>query len=127
MVRSTATPPSLSVEDAAALAAGLEVRRVVAERPEGWVAECARTALAAEHGFVRREARIGLQVALAEEAIGALVPVWLPRLRPEAVVAGISGTLAWASVRAGSSRIVCRRRPLLWWWRCLGDRVQVLR
>ena len=71
-------PARLGVGDATAFEAGLVVRVLVAERPEGWVAECARMALTAEHGFVREEGRrIGLQVAA--EAVAALVPAWLPR------------------------------------------------
>ncbi len=111
--------PELRAEEVAAFEAGLEVRALVEKRPSGWVGECARVALTAGHGFVRGEARIGLQVAPAEEAVGVLLPALLsenrrmrrramtllPRLEPEAVVEGVAGVLPGASV--GARRAAC--------------------
>ena len=105
--------------EAVALEAGMAVRALVAERPPEWVGECARVALTAEHGFVRGEARIGLQIAPPSEAVAALLPALLsenrrmrrramtllPRLEPEAVVAGLASVLPEASV--GARRAAC--------------------
>ena len=110
---------ALSAEEENAFQSGLEVRRLVAERPKGWISRCAEVALTAEHGFVRGEARIGLQIAPAPEAVAALLPALLsenrrmrrramtllPRLEPEAVAAGISSVLPEASV--GARRAAC--------------------
>lgn len=111
--------PESTGEERVALEAGLEVRRLVAERPRGWVSRCAEVALTAEHGFVRGEARIGLQIAPPPEAVEALLPALLsenrrmrrramtllPRLEPEAVVAGLASVLPEASV--GARRAAC--------------------
>lgn len=69
--------PELSVEDAAAIAAGLALRRAAERREHGWVDQAAAAALTAAHGFPRGEARIALQLAPAEEAVAALIPALL--------------------------------------------------